>query len=269
LRVLDTVCIDAPDRMDAHLLRAKIAGSALSWARAEESVSRALTLAPEDADALGVAARIAFAREHYEDALRQANLALSKNPNDVESALVSAHSLLKLRRSREAVALLDPLARRIPGPRLLAALGEALLDVGSPEEAERVLTVALERRAASTALALRGRAFAAQARWQPAKEDLIAAIDRDPNDPAPYDDLSVVLTSGFEGEAVDEWRARGKGARLQRDELLRLRDAFATNPRDGATADALVEVLRQAGLDEEAARVVDRARSREMDPCGD
>ena len=267
IRLLDTVCLDHPELAGAHLLRARLAAEIHDDERATESLERALQLAPDEPATRAVAARIEFDREQYVAALAHAEAALVRSPDDLESALVRAHSLIELGRAAEAAALLEPLAQRVPGPRVLAVYARALLDAGLPDRAEAVASAALARRVTAAALTVRGRARAAQSRFGLAKEDLQGASELEPLDPEAYEGMERVLEATGEIDAVSAWRDRADAARARGEELARLRRDLGAAPFDARAGEALAEALVAAGLTAEAALVVHRIRTPELDPC--
>jgi tetratricopeptide (TPR) repeat protein len=150
---------------------------------------------------------------------------------------------------------------------VLAVYARALLDAGLPDRAEAVASAALARRVTAAALTVRGRARAAQSRFGLAKEDLQGASELEPLDPEAYEGMERVLEATGEIDAVSAWRDRADAARARGEELARLRRDLGAAPFDARAGEALAEALVAAGLTAEAALVIHRIRTPELDPC--
>lgn len=86
-------------------------GSEEDLLRASQAVDRAISLAPDNADALGAKARLQYNRAQIPQALSSFQRAIELNPSDPQWHAHSAATLIMLGRPEEALAATERAAR--------------------------------------------------------------------------------------------------------------------------------------------------------------
>jgi TolB-like protein/DNA-binding winged helix-turn-helix (wHTH) protein/Flp pilus assembly protein TadD len=122
-------------------------GSEEDLLRASQAVDRAISLAPDNADALGAKARLQYNRAQMPQALSSFQRAIELNPSDPQWHAHSAATLIMLGRPEEALAATERAAHLSPRDPQLSLWqmfeGVALLHLGRYDEAAEVLAKAV------------------------------------------------------------------------------------------------------------------------------
>jgi tetratricopeptide (TPR) repeat protein len=97
-----------------YVQRGRITGDAASYAQAEEALSRALEIYPDDPEARGLLAQVRFTTHNFRGALVLSRELLGEDPSNVAALAVAGDARLELGDYAGATAAYDELARRIP-----------------------------------------------------------------------------------------------------------------------------------------------------------
>lgn len=180
----------------------------------------------------------------FAQAVDAARKAVDLNPDDLESVSVLGRDLAEAGRAPEAIALLEPYARR-PEPDLdvVIALGEALARAGRTDDALAAFD-AVRRMDPSSTLALVDIATVhlGARRYAPARASLEAALAIDPRLAEPHNQLGVIAAeTGHPDEAIAHWQ-----------------QAVALDPQAWDTLYNLGALLRRRGRAAEARPFLER-----------
>lgn len=175
-RVLDEMVAANPKSSRAYLERGVFRLSAGRSDDAAADAARALALAPEDADALIVAAALAQRREGgLDEARRLLARGIAAHPRDEKLPSNLAQLELRAGRPAEAVAVLRRALEAHPGQvELLLYLADALIEDGQPDWATRIIADLAKKEDVSPAPLdlLRANILANEGRWPQAVEAL-------------------------------------------------------------------------------------------------
>lgn len=150
-----------PGGLDAEFLGAQIAYFEGNFRQAREGAQQVLKLLPDNVGALQLAAAVEWQIGSLALAERHLSSALREDPSLDDARLNLAQIYLRLGQPARALSAVEPLLKRAPPvPRALAVAGEASLQQGDPESAEKFY------RAASQAVPQDGRARTALALTQ-------------------------------------------------------------------------------------------------------
>ncbi len=128
-----------------YLQRGRLTGDVGTYGRAEEALTRALEINPQDPEARGLLASVRFTVHDFTGARRLAEELLAEDPADVGALAVAGDARLELGDYAGATAAYDELGRRLPGAaavvvrraRLSYLLGEVAEAHRLAAEAER------------------------------------------------------------------------------------------------------------------------------------
>jgi tetratricopeptide (TPR) repeat protein len=137
---------------ELYVQRGRLTGDVGTYAQAEEALTRALAIYPEDREARVLLASVRFTTHDFAGAHRLAEGLLEEDPGDLGALAVAGDARLELGDYAGAAAAYDDLARLLPGAAAVdvrrARLAALLGDVG---EARRLATSA-ERSAQASGL---------------------------------------------------------------------------------------------------------------------
>jgi tetratricopeptide (TPR) repeat protein len=100
---------------ELYVTKARSTGDVATYARAEESLERALAIAPEYTEAQSLLASVRFTTHDFVGALQLANEVLTEKPRDFGALAVAGDAQLELGRYEEAKAIYARLSRLLPG----------------------------------------------------------------------------------------------------------------------------------------------------------
>jgi tetratricopeptide (TPR) repeat protein len=136
-----------------YLQRGRMTGHAASYAQAEEALSRALEIYPEDPEARGLLAQVRFTTHDFRGALELSQELLGEDPSDMVALALAGDARLELGEYANAAADYDDLGRRMPGAPTVAVrrarLAFLLCDVGEARRLAASAEAAAERAGAS------------------------------------------------------------------------------------------------------------------------
>jgi tetratricopeptide (TPR) repeat protein len=125
--------------------RGRLTGDVATYDRAEEALTRALEIFPEDPEARELLASVRFASHDFLGALEIANRLLAEGPGHVAALAVAGDARLELGDYPGATAAYDELARRLPDAAAVDVRRARLAQLlGEVEEARRLAARAEE-----------------------------------------------------------------------------------------------------------------------------
>jgi tetratricopeptide (TPR) repeat protein len=98
-----------------YVQRGRLTGDVGTYIRAEEALTRALEISPQDPDARSLLASVRFTTHDFTGALRLAEDLLAEDPDDLGALAVAGDARLELGDYAGASAAYEELSRRLPG----------------------------------------------------------------------------------------------------------------------------------------------------------
>jgi tetratricopeptide (TPR) repeat protein len=138
---------------ELYVRRGRLTGDVATYARAEEALSRALDIYPDDPEARGLLASVRFITHDFTGAERLAENLLAEDPDDLGALAVAGDARLELGDYVGASAAYDELARRLPRAAAVSVRRARLAFLLGDMGAARGLARAAERSAEGAGLA--------------------------------------------------------------------------------------------------------------------
>ncbi|HZB02944.1 MAG TPA: tetratricopeptide repeat protein, partial [Actinomycetota bacterium] len=128
---------------ELYLSRGRLTGDVGTYARAEEALSRALDIYPEDPEARALLASVRFTTHDFTGAERLAEELLADDPHDVGALAIAGDARLELGDYTRAAAAYDEMGRRLSGAAAVSVRRARLAFLlGDPGAARRMARAA-------------------------------------------------------------------------------------------------------------------------------
>ncbi len=160
---------------------------------------------------LNVAANKSLGEGKFDDALAYANGVLKKDSLNIEATCLAARILNMQSQTRKALRLIEKVWRETPDPEL----ARAYYDIGKDKLNEGQQNIKMERLAAMApthpkSLLVAAEVAIASGRFDEARNDLMSAYARDPNDPHTYHLLAKLEEKQHQDyKASKDWLRKG------------------------------------------------------------
>jgi tetratricopeptide (TPR) repeat protein len=175
-----------------------------SWAAAYAELSRAVALEPENWAAQLEIARMYLAGHRPQDAKDKALLILKANPADGQAQIILSQANSQLGNQADALSQAkDAVATQSEKPEPYINLAIIQEHAGALKDAEATLLKAIPLDKTGSSLMVLGHFYERQHRWADAEKQYQAAIQREPQNPAPRGELAVLyMNEGNQAQAI-------------------------------------------------------------------